>query len=229
MADDWIKVRHCLWHHPKVLTLASRLSHAPVTDPSRSCHAGVTPESRSCHAGVTPAYAIGALVCAWYVADAHADRDGIVQMSGAALDQITGVPGLAVAMASVGWLVILADEKLQFPSYQEHNGPTAKARALASRRQRTSRSGHARVTVASRSGHGARVTREEKRREEDNTPPTPPPGGPQKDAAHAREQPPNGAPARRRRGRETAEEARARHFGAGGAAGAAGQAGGPTP
>jgi hypothetical protein len=113
MAGDWIKMRVNLWTHPKVVTLASRLT-------------------------VTRAQVIGALHGAWGVADQHADHGGIITMHPDSLDAIVETPGFCAALASVGWLVIDGD-KLQFPNYQEHNGVTAKARVLTAQRTKKSR------------------------------------------------------------------------------------------
>ena len=146
MAGDWIKMRVCLWTHPKVVTVASRLS-------------------------VTKTHAIGALYCAWCIADQHANKNGHISMTADALDSLCEMPGLTAAMASVGWMT-LGETSLQFVSYQEHNGATAKQRASANKRQKLSRSRHGRVTVR----RDKSVTREEKRREEkkeEKDPPTP--------------------------------------------------------
>lgn len=134
MAGDWIKVRSSLWSHPKVVTVAKRL-------------------------GVTRAYAIGALCCAWFVTDQHADDEGVLQMTSEALDSLTETPGLADAMVSVGWLVV-HDDCIQVPRYQEHNGSTAKSRAVTQKRVKKHRSGNAGVTPE------RYQRREEKKREE---------------------------------------------------------------
>ena len=149
MAGDWIKVRHCLWSHPRVVTLSSRLS-------------------------ATRAQTLGALCRAWCIADLHAEDDGTLFMSAEALDSLTETPGLSAAMVHVGWLRILSEESVQFVSYQEHNGPTAKARAANAKRQKLSRESR-NGNVAP--GRDKSATREEKRREEYKNPPKPPQGG----------------------------------------------------
>lgn len=152
MAQSWIKMRVCLGTHPKVVTLASRL-------------------------GVTRSHVIGALFLAWSIADQHADADGRVDMPGAALDELTGTPGLAAALKEVGWLVIEGPNSLCFPDYQEHNGTTGKCRADAQRRQQKSRDrsrGSHKVVTTKRNRP---VTRGEgeKKREEEASPSTPHP------------------------------------------------------
>ncbi len=143
MAGDWIKMRVSLWTHPKVVTLSSQLC-------------------------VTRAHAIGALHCAWSIADQHADENGRVNLTPESLDQLTETKGFSSAMIKIGWIV-LSEDSMQFVNYQEHNSTTAKKRADAQNRQRLSRTRHKTVTTK----RDKSVTREEKRREEKNTPQSP--------------------------------------------------------
>tara|TARA_R100001129_G_scaffold182134_1_gene162300 strand:- start:2263 stop:2982 length:720 start_codon:yes stop_codon:yes gene_type:complete len=79
------------------------------------------------------------------LADEHAGESGLLKhINLQTLDTMIGVDGLAEAMAFVGWLEETEDG-VQFVDYQEHNGSTAKTRALAQKRQ--SRKRHAPVTV----------------------------------------------------------------------------------
>ena len=117
---NWIKVNSNLRTSPKLVTVASRLSVTPVT-------------------------ALGAICTAWMLADEHAGESGLLKhINLQTLDTMIGVDGLAEAMAFVGWLEETEDG-VQFVDYQEHNGSTAKTRALAQKRQ--SRKRHAPVTV----------------------------------------------------------------------------------
>lgn len=117
---NWIKVNSNLRTSPKLVTVASRLSVTPVT-------------------------ALGAICTAWMLADEHAGESGLLKhINLQTLDDMIGVAGLAEAMAFVGWLEETEDG-VQFVDYQEHNGSTAKTRALAQRRQ--SRKRHAPVTL----------------------------------------------------------------------------------
>jgi len=117
---NWIKVNSNLRTSPKLVTVASRLSVTPVT-------------------------ALGAICTAWMLADEHASESGLLKhINLKALDTMIGVDGLAEAMAFVGWIEE-TDEGVQFVEYQEHNGTTAKSRALSQKRQ--SRKRHAPVTV----------------------------------------------------------------------------------
>lgn len=133
---SWIKLRVNLWTHPKVVTLASRLS-------------------------VTKAHAVGALSALWFVTDQHADEDGNLEMSPDAMDSLIEVPGFCAAVESIGWLVING-ESLQVQRYQEHNGSTAKKRASSQKRALASRSSARQTREPVRSS----ATREEKRRED---------------------------------------------------------------
>jgi hypothetical protein len=140
----WIKMETSLRTHPKVVTLASRLSVTRVTVLGGLCHA-------------------------WMIADEHADENGVIPfLDLAAFDSLVELPGLGKALVDMGWLMV-TDDGIEFPNYLEHNGSTAKARAQAQRRQSKSRS----KKPASRSCHApvtpdrdARVTREEKNRED---------------------------------------------------------------
>ena len=117
---NWIKVNSNLRTSPKLVTVASRLSVTPVT-------------------------ALGAICTAWMLADEHAGESGLLKhINLQTLDTMIGVDGLAEAMAFVGWLEETEDG-VQFVDYQEHNGSTAKTRALAQRRQ--SRKRHAPGTL----------------------------------------------------------------------------------
>jgi hypothetical protein len=139
-------MRVSLWTHPKVVTLSSQLS-------------------------VTRAHVIGALHCAWGIADQHADEFGVVSLTSELLDRLTETPGFSAAMGRVGWMTPQG-ESMQFVDYQEHNGTTAKQRADAQKRQRLSRNRHNSVTEPC----DKTVTREEKRREEKKKTPKPPEG-----------------------------------------------------
>ena len=89
--------------------------------------------------GVTNVTALGAIVHAWMVADGHADDEGFIEhLSFETLNSMIGIEKLAEAMAEVGWIKEVKDG-LQFIDYKEHNGSTAKTRALNQKRQAKSR------------------------------------------------------------------------------------------
>lgn len=140
MAGDWIKMRTDLHTHPKVV----RISSALRADRLR---------------------VIGGLHAVWSLFDAHAVDGSLDGYTTEALDDMIGFPGFASAMAAVGWLEI-GDECLDAPRFDEHNGQSAKRRAMEAERKRSERK-------ASACDADTKRTREEKRREEVNTPLTP--------------------------------------------------------
>ncbi|QEL14038.1 hypothetical protein [Limnoglobus roseus] len=89
------------------------------------------------------------------------------------LDAITGLPGLAEAMAApgVGWLVIEAAGRVVFPQFARHNGTSAKTRASDATKKRRQRRCPESVPNLSPKCPGANGTKSglEKRREESNT------------------------------------------------------------
>ncbi len=167
MATNWIKMGVDLRTHPKVVKIAASLK----SDRLR---------------------VLGALFCAWCVFDAHAEEGWLLGYTPEALDEELGWRGFSRAMAVVGWLEIEA-EGLHAPGFEEHNGTTAKRRAVENRRKEMSRKAHDPRTKAERmsaweadrkrtesgqmsaSNADKKRAREEKRREE--TPETTPASG----------------------------------------------------
>lgn len=125
-------MRHDLFTHPKVVRIASALK----ADNLRT---------------------IGGLMSVWCLFDAHS-VDG--QLDGYSLEYLDAYlrwEGFANAMVSVGWLIVSA-ESLALPSFDTHNGESAKRRCQEADRKRVRRMS---ASNADKSG-----TREEKRREE---------------------------------------------------------------
>lgn len=92
--------------------------------------------------GEGEAAVIGGLYWLWATADQHTE-DGI--MPGLSLRQIdrkTGVKGLGGALMSIGWL---ADhpEGVRIVNFEEHNGTSAKKRAVTAKRVANHRTGNA--------------------------------------------------------------------------------------
>ncbi|MDB5814460.1 MAG: primosomal protein [Rhodocyclales bacterium] len=144
MAGDWIKMRVDLRTHPKVV----RMSSALRADRLRI---------------------IGGLWAVWSIFDAHSS-DGILEgYSFFAIDEELGWKGFAKAMSDVEWLTEQDGVGLEAPRFEEHNGQSAKRRAMETERKRLERgadkvpknSGQTSAPDADKS-----VTREEKRREE---------------------------------------------------------------
>ena len=133
MAQKWIKFNSSLERDPRVTLM-----------------------SRKCNATVTTI--LGALAIMWFRADEFAGENG--ELSGLScpeeLDAMVQIPGFAEALPS-DWLVF-TDSGAKFPNYLQHNGTTAKTRALNSARQGRHR--NAKVTPK----RDKRVNRGEERR-----------------------------------------------------------------
>ena len=127
MAGDWIKMRCNLGTDPRVLRIADGL-------------------------GLPELHVVGLLWRFWSWADQHTTSDA-VSVTEALVDRIT-CDGFALQLRSVGWLEV-NESGVRLPNFEEHNGQTAKQRALTGRRMKRYRDARS-VTSAS----------PEKRREE---------------------------------------------------------------
>ena len=79
----WIKVRNELRHSPKLIAISIRT-------------------------GVSPLKALGAVVNAWMIADAHGESNGFIPFATfESLDTQIGLIGLCNAMEEVGWLKLV--------------------------------------------------------------------------------------------------------------------------
>ena len=112
-----------------------------------------------------PDTTVGKLLKVWRWFDLHSVDGNASSVTLALLDRLIGVTGLSQAMVDVGWLEV-SDTGLTLPNFENHNGKTAKDRALTAKRA----AGY-RVNIKSNDKSNApRVTnalpREEKRREE---------------------------------------------------------------
>lgn len=113
MAGDWIKMNKSLPRDPRVV----RISSALKADRLRT---------------------VGGLLSAWCLADELTEDGNLDAYTPELLDELVGLPGLARAMESVGWLVI-GDGFLEFPRFDEHNGKSAKRRAQDAIRKSSAR------------------------------------------------------------------------------------------
>lgn len=156
MSGNWIKMGVDLRTHPKVVRMAASLK----SDRLR---------------------VLGALYATWCIFDAHAKDGTLMGYTPEALDEELGWKGFSRAMAAVEWLDV-TEAGLHAPRFEEHNGTTAKRRAMdASRKGRVRNSS---APKADKSPQGERTehgqvsasqadkvrNREEKRREELLTP-----------------------------------------------------------
>lgn len=133
MAGDWIKMRVDLATSPKVVRIASALR----ADRLR---------------------VVGGLHAVWCLFDVHSTDGRLDGYTTEALDELIGFPGFSAAMIAVGWLEDGGD-CLVTPRFDEHNGQSAKRRAMETERKREARK-------VSASDADKKRTREEKRREE---------------------------------------------------------------
>lgn len=132
LMSGWIKVEKDLANDPRVLRMASRLSHADVTLGSRS-----------------RLVIVGALVTLWWYADTHIGDDDVLAIGADEVDELVGLKGFCALMPP-DWLQILDTDHIQLLGYVEHNGSKAKNTALAQKRQQRHR---AKPTSRSRSRH----------------------------------------------------------------------------
>lgn len=109
----WIKMGTGLRDHPKVVRMAFMLKADCLK-------------------------VVGALHAVWSVFDEHSP-DGLLEFyTLRVMDDKIGWKGFSRAMAEVGWL-IETESGLEAPDYEEHNGPSAKRRALDTKRKSESR------------------------------------------------------------------------------------------
>lgn len=142
MAGDWIKMRSNLHEDPRVIQIAASMSADEL-------------------------HVVGLLYRVWSWADCQSLNGDALCITETFLDRIVRRDGFAAALRKVGWLEG-RDNALTFPRFAEHNGQTAKARALDNRRKADARE------LEKMSGSLSDIcpvesrTREEKRREEKN-------------------------------------------------------------
>lgn len=147
MAGEWIKVRTNLWDDPRVSQLCDLVDVAEAT-------------------------IVGGLYWLWATADEHTETGLLNGMSVTAIDRKTGIRGFGAALVSIGWLES-TPEGVTLVRFDEHNGASAKARAVTAKRvakHRSHSAGDGDVTDLPENGNGATVmgplAREDKIREE---------------------------------------------------------------
>lgn len=150
VANDWIKMRTDLATHPKVVRISSALKADRIR-------------------------VIGGLHSVWSIFDTHSADGRLEGYTLETLDDLIGWQGFSSAMVAVSWLHS-DEESLTTPEFSEHNGQSAKRRAMDCERKRALRI----VPKMSASDADKNGTREEKRREEVKEPHTPQAGQPAK-------------------------------------------------
>jgi len=136
MAGDWIKMRTNLDTDPAVVRISSRLKSDRFAT-------------------------VGRLHRIWAWANEHLTDGQDVPIDSVFLDQLVDCSGFAEAMRHVGWLTG-RDGFLCFPSFERHNGASAKARALDADRKRESRKTSEKRPAQNRTQTGLEKRREEK-------------------------------------------------------------------
>lgn len=159
MAGDWIKMRTNLWSDPRVSRLCD------LTDSGEAA-------------------IVGGLYWLWASADEHSADGFMPGLSPSAIDRKTGIRGFGNALASIGWIEV-ADDGIFVVRFDEHNGSSAKRRAMEARRKAGARNMSACDADTSQQdvGHDAELEREKEKevnhhseeRAEVNQPPTPEP------------------------------------------------------
>jgi hypothetical protein len=120
MAGDWIKMRVDLQDDPAVVALCDSLDLDEFA-------------------------VIGRLHKLWAWADKHTTDGSTTGVTPKWLDRFVNAQGFFDALESVGW-ISFADGVLHFPSFEIHNGKSAKNRCDQAIRQRSSRTRHDSVT-----------------------------------------------------------------------------------
>ena len=122
MAGEWIKMRTDLADDPRVQKIADMVGVRDVD------------------------LVVGKLHRLWSYADQYTTDGTMRHMTTAILDRRFGLKGLGAALVSVGWMVVLDDEQgIVIPNFDDHNGASAKRRAMESRRKMTARRADSRV------------------------------------------------------------------------------------
>lgn len=136
MAGDWIKMRTNLDTDPAVVRIASGLK--------------------------TDRYSVvGRLHKLWSWANEHLTDGQDVPVDSEFLDALLETPGFSEQLRRVGWLSG-RDGNLCFPSFDRHNGASAKQRALDALRKKSARETSEKCPDANRTKTGLEKRREEK-------------------------------------------------------------------
>jgi hypothetical protein len=151
MAGDWIKMRVDLLTHPKVVRMAAMRR-------------------------VDRLRMVGSLFAVWCLFDVHSEDGTLPGYTEDILDEMVGLKGCSAAMAAVDWLIV-NEEGLTMPEFEEHNSKSAKIRAEDSKRKRKERTNVRKVPdpvltfsdktrMTDRTESGPEKRREEERRED---------------------------------------------------------------
>jgi hypothetical protein len=139
VAGDWIKMRTNLDTDPAVVRIASGLKTDRFT-------------------------VVGRLHKIWAWANEHLTDGRDVPIDSEFLDALVESPGFSEQLRRVGWLTG-RDGSLCFPSFERHNGASAKQRALDAARKKSVRKMSGKRPDTNRTKSGPEERREEKRRD----------------------------------------------------------------
>lgn len=109
MAGDWIKFEHATPDKPEVFRMSSILK-------------------------IDPDAVIGKLARFWCWCDQQTVDGNSLGIDDTVIDRVTHQPGFSAALREVAWLQARSGS-LAIPHFDRHNGHSAKARALAHKRQ----------------------------------------------------------------------------------------------
>lgn len=113
MSGDWIKMRTDLLTDPRVVRISSALN----ADRLRT---------------------VGGLHAVWSLFDTHSADGTLEGYTYDVIDDLIGWPGFCKALEKVGW-VTTTGESVALPRFEEHNGRTAKRRAMENDRKKRGR------------------------------------------------------------------------------------------
>ncbi|WP_250481875.1 hypothetical protein [Caballeronia sp. NCTM5] len=146
MAGDWIKMRSNLWDDPRVARLCD------LTDANE-------------------ATVIGGLYWLWSTADQHSEDGCMPGLTPRSIDRKTGIRGFAAALIEIDWLED-DPQGVVLKRFEEHNGASAKKRAVTAKRVSAHR-GNADVTQQAlqedQSGVTGALAREREEEEKNKT------------------------------------------------------------
>lgn len=110
MSNEWIKLQHRTFTHPKITRMASALN----ADILRT---------------------VGGAASAWCYFDVHSESGTLKNFRPEMLDAYLKWPGFSAQMIAVGWLED-DGESLTIPHFSQQNGRSAKRRAMDAARKK---------------------------------------------------------------------------------------------
>ena len=134
----WVKWEKDIETDPRFVRIVRKLRNNSVT--------GALPE----RSVVT--LAMGALLRFWSYSDTHLRADNTLDLGVADIDDLVAVDGFAESLPE-DWLIVIDDQHVELPGYQEHSGVEAKKKALTQKRVETHRKRMRNADVTQESEH----------------------------------------------------------------------------